>query len=559
VTPNEPTPNDNPNLVQTRDRLELTPIEQHTRQRSAFNLVRGLMVSDPAYCSKALPGGELLQLPAYDDFRLAPKPGEKSPFERNLASENTIDGLLAIEEKLMIQLERIEGLERALQKSGGKRTDLATHLETAGEELDALFDYTLRMVKAQDRPLETAAWSFRIFMEESRLAASPEKTQLVHVLNVKGDELADHPHFGRGHRFGPIKGLPRIQDDVYGLWVLDTKISAAGSAQTLGLKAYNHTAMAIMNVDAEGQIDERFYRDGRGDVARRQELEGRAANPETVARHQYAASPVTGRELRWLDNCVGELEGLERVVLCFSPLRVREATRYDQELGDVFVPSSYTYGGKVVFLSLVSRKYGIATPVAQLRKEPGVSTAAYVESRNPERRRRDNGPSLFDHNGSLDQIPEGIIAVIRMTGAESERAMKGYVDAFIGLHTARGKGPQYQVATELSYDYLRRIMTVLSRGIIGEPQDNAQQIRATIENLLQHNLMSQDAQDQRKPFNAISVELDDSSPDGEQARKEGGIRLVIRVKGRTAIPQVWINIVPERGMSATNASDEKRK
>jgi hypothetical protein len=209
VTSNDPTPNVDPNLVQIRDRTE-TPAEQHARQRSAYTVVRSLLASDPAYCTKALPGGELLQLPIHDDFRLAYNPGEKSPFERNLAGENTIDGLLAIEEKLMIQAERLEGLERALQKAGGKRTDLASHLESASEELDALFDHTLRLVKEQDRPLETAAWSFRVFMEESRLAASPEKAQLVHVLNVKGNDLADHPHFGKEHRFGPIKGLPRI-------------------------------------------------------------------------------------------------------------------------------------------------------------------------------------------------------------------------------------------------------------------------------------------------------------------------------------------------------------
>jgi hypothetical protein len=315
--------------------------------------------------------------------------------------------------------------------------------------------------------------------------------------------------------------------------------------------------MAILNVDAEGQIDPKFYRDCRGDSARRQELEAQGAKPETVARLQYAASPVTERELKWLDNTVGDLEGLDRVVLCFSPLRVREATRYEQALGDVFVPSSYTYGGKVAFLSLVSRKYGIATPVAQLKKELGASTGTYVESRTPERKGKDNGPSLFDHNGSLDKIPEGVVAVVRMTGAESEKEMKGYVDAFIGLHTARGKGAQFQVATELSYDYLRRIMTVLSRGIIGQPQSQALQIRATVESLLQHNLKSRDAEDKRKPFNAIRVELDQSSPEGKQAWAQGGIRLVITVKGRTAIPQVWIDIVPQRGNSTTNASDEK--
>src|SRR5262249_7380652 len=159
------TPNADSNLVQTQDHVELTPAEQHARLRTDYNLVRDLLVFDPAYCTKALPGGDLLQLPAHDDFRLASKPGEKSPFERSLASENTIDGLLAMEEKLMIQLERLDGLERALQKGGGKLTDLATYLETTSEELDALFDDTLRLVKEQDRPLETAAWSFRVFLE----------------------------------------------------------------------------------------------------------------------------------------------------------------------------------------------------------------------------------------------------------------------------------------------------------------------------------------------------------------------------------------------------------
>ncbi|MFO0820007.1 MAG: hypothetical protein U1A77_18805 [Pirellulales bacterium] len=556
MTPNDQ-PQTDPNLVQPKETPEPTPAELHAKKKSAFGVVRSLLLSVPAYCTKAIPGGDLLELPEHDDFRPATNPGEASLFEANLAGESTVDGLLTLEEKLMVQLERLEGLERALQKSGGKRVELASYLESATEDIDALFDQTMREVKAKDRELEKAAWSFRVFMEESRLAAAPEKAKLVHVLNARGDDLASHPHFGKKHRFGPIKGLPRIQDDVYGLWVLDTKVLNSGQASTIGLKAYNHTAMAILNADAEKAIPSKFYRDCRGDAARHQELLDLGATRDRAASLQYAASPVTERELKWLDNCVGEIEGLERVVLCFSPLRVREATRYEQALGDVFVPSSYTYGGKVVFLSLVSRKYGISTPVAQLKKELGVSTGSYVESRIPERARKDNGPSLFDHNGSLEQIPAGVVAVVRMTGAESEKEMKGYVDAFIGLHTARGKDAQFQVATELSYDYLRRIMTVLARGIIGQPQNQALMIRDTVESLLQQNLMSRDAEDRRKPFNAISVTLDDSSPEGQQAWAKGGIRLIIKVKGRTAIPDVWINIVPERDKSATNASDQK--
>ena len=509
----------------------------------AYQIARKLL-SAPAgkFCTKAEPGADLLELPQHDGF-------EQSRFSAKLGQTTSLDDLLELEERLMVQLERIDALERALGEGAGSASELEDRLGRTSEALDALFDDMMATVKKEDRDLERTVASLNTFLAESRIGTRPDLAKHVYVLNADPDDLASSPEFGSGEHFGPVTGLHQVHKNVYGLWVLGTRVASKDAAAAIGSKALAHTAMAVMNLDAESMIGPEFRRDSVGDAMREQNLKMSGYDAEQAQAEAGHPSPLTERDLAWVNDCVGDVEGLERSVLCFSPLRVREASRYEQELGDVTVPSSYAYGGKIAFVSMVSGEEGVATAVSQAKKKYAIQDYMVRQTR-----RGDNGPFLYDHEGHVDKIPQGVVAGISSTGSESEAAMQQTITHFTGLHTARGglERPEYQVSTSLAYDYLRRLMTVVARGRIGEPQANQEQIRSEVEELLQANLMSTD--DPRKPFTSIRVINDTESHEGQQAQAAGGIRLVVEVGAKTAIPKVWVEIRPNQD-GATGADE----
>lgn len=479
---------------------------------------------------------DLLEIPRYEDLDPRLDETNKTRFQHRLEATTSIEDLLALERSVMMQIERLEAAQRALADTKDA-TEIRSKASEMAAQADAVFDSIMADVKKKDRPIETQVQSFRAFLLESGVSVDPDKAQYIYVLNVDPKALPALSEFGEGENFGPIDGLRMIHQSVYGLWVLGTKARSSDEVASIGSKALQHTAVAVMNLDSEENVDRSKRRDPRGFRLRNPTVERGATQAEIEAADSQR-TPLKEKDIDWIDGVLSNKEGTERVVLCFSPVRVRKETYYEalNDLGDVTIPSSYIYGGKLFFVSMVSKKEGPATSVSRVDNRFGIGSYALVGSG------ADYGPFLYDFEGHTDSIEKRpVIAGMLSTGVASEQEMKRSIDHFSGQHTSAGKNLDNQIPVVLSYEYLRRIMTLVGRGIQGQPLANRAKIRDSVEALLQKNLMGTDA---RMPFESIRVDDDSSSSEAQELNKNGGIRLVVKAKAKKVIVDVAVAIMP---------------
>lgn len=434
----------------------------------------------------------------------------------------SVEELLLKEQEILEQIERIEVVQQALDRSEPSAMEFRNYLVAGSEDADAYFEVLLKKVKSEDRSLETAVRSFHAFLAESGIDSRDDLRSSVCVLNVDPEELLVDPDFGQHERFGGVDGLGEVHKNVYGLWVLGGHVESTGEVQNIGRKALQHTAMSVLNIETDSRIPEQKRRDVRG-------FQARLADGLSAV-EALAPTPLNESDVRYLQKVTGDVEGLERTVLCFSPLRVRRASRYDEQ-GDVTVPSSFAYGGKIAYCSMVSMEHGIATNPSMVKKAFQIGSYA-DDSDDPIYSKC----WLYDFEGHIDDV-EKYPAVFGMThtGAGSEQEMKQSLAHFGGVQTARGS--DYQVNTALAYDFLRRCLTVLGRAKVGEPTRNKEVIRKEVEDFLHRHFLADGKSGDRKPFTRISVEH--AVPEG---LPQGAIAFTVRVDAPTVIPELAVTI-----------------
>jgi hypothetical protein len=482
----------------------------------AAEIVEHVLPSDGLKLTKAVPGTNVLSLLPHSRF-------DDDRIEESIAEIRDFDRFLEVERDIMIQIEAMEAVRRALDASGGEVATLKNYLAEESAKMEAYFDAFMTEVKKKDRPLEEAVRAFHAFLTEARFKTDAQLSQ-IHVINGDPQDLLSNPYFGKNEHFGPIEGLRRVEN-MYFLLVLGMQVSEAGTAASVGDIALKHGGMAFLDAKVGTLRDLQPFRcDAIGKRSRLEAALRRGLTGLNLLVARDTRVPVPEKKVNAVaEPITGDVPGLEGSVICFAPIRVREASRYEEELGDVVIPSSYVLAGKIAHSLMASESDGFGTSPSGAKKKYEIGT----------------GPSLFDHEGEAANLPKGLVYILT-TSTPGERGNWVPVSHFDGLYTARGG--HFQIMTGLALQYLRRIMTLLCRVRIGEPQRKAEDIRREIEEVLQTNLMGND---DRYPFTRLSVVLDRNSAEGKRAWEAQGVRYLVKVAGKDAIANFWVQIMPE--------------
>ncbi|TKB82037.1 MAG: hypothetical protein E5W81_12280, partial [Mesorhizobium sp.] len=402
MAPKTPTPAVAPKVADPKVQPDVTAPVDSGQQ---FSIVKNFLAGDEV--TKATRGGDgaVLRLRPHEYFK-------KESLSRLIDQTNRPETLLGAEKDLMVQIERLEAVERAIS-AAGTAAELQSALERMEADAKAMFDHLMFEAKSKDREIETQVRSFQAFLLEAGTSLRAEAAEKVYVLNVTPEHLQENPQFGQAEKFGPIDGLGMVHTSVFGLWILGLNVRHADQAAGIGVKAEAHTALAVMNIDTDVFPEEK-RRDPRGAAARRKSREA-ATGGEAVAAAAMR-TPISRAELKMLDDCFLPKEGMEKVALCLSPVRVRAQSQYEDGLGDVFILPSYVVGGKLVNLGMVSKTQSTASSPFQL------DTQYQIGSYAVEGAKADYGPFLYDFEGiSVQDMP--VIAGAYKTGVGSAREM----------------------------------------------------------------------------------------------------------------------------------------
>jgi hypothetical protein len=510
-----------PQTEQKQDEVSLNPSSDPFK--TVWNLLANVSADRPTLATLGPP---FLRLPDHGEFKDA-------RFDAELNKARRVEDLLELERDLMVEVERIEAMERALHSStaNGAKLSLAkvaTIAKDLAEQSDALFDHLMTEVKAKDRELETAVQSFRTFLSEGNVSGSGQE-KFIYVLNYDPQKLAEDPAFGIGTDFGEITRDPEIERATFGLWVLGAKATTSDEIASIGQRAARHTALAVMNIDSEKLID------GGKRLDFRQETEGGATAAEQLALVQRR-NPLAEKDIAWMDRTLSKKEGSEAIVLGFSPIRIRKKSRYEEDQGDVTVPSSFAIGGKIFFVAMVSSKEGLTSSIS--RPEEGFEIGSYAVA--GDENRGDYGPFLYDVAAVAKELENRPIVTGIVSTVKREDQPWGPLAHFAGQHSAAGKQPENLISSILAYNLLQRIMIVLGREANSKPKENRAEIRSYIQQFLVQNL----ATGPRKMFTRIEVEDDRNSEEGQKVNALGGIHLIVRAEANVPISDVSISIMP---------------
>jgi len=468
-------------------------------------------------CTRALPSTTHLELEGVSFIEKMTDQYSDSDSKKN------IDKAIEDKQKLQVLKSRLE-LLKSLRDGTGETVgadDLKNKLKSIKIKSSEAFKKILKAIKKEDRELETTSWEWYAYLAEAKLNLNPELRKHCFILNADPSKLANSDQFGHGEKMGGISGIGEVHKNIYGLWVLGTELSTENTddSSPLGVKAKKHSALAITNIKLPKTLT---------DKRRDKKVEATLNSPLDLT---SPSTPVKKEDLKFVTGITGNIDGLERIALCLTPVRVRKQTKYDDG-EDITVKLSYIYGGKLTYVAMVSPNDGIATSVSRVEKRHAVG--GYALS---------NEPFLLDFEGHrefIEKLP--VIAGMYTTGTESDDDMQRSVKHFNGVYTAAGRHVNNQIPTILSYEFLRRIMMVVSRGIEGQPQINRARIRRDVEALLQKNLVGEHA---GKPFSSLKVVDDKISAEGISTNKKGGLRFKVNVTAKHVIPEVVVDILPD--------------
>ncbi|MEY9134994.1 hypothetical protein ABIE79_006461 [Bradyrhizobium diazoefficiens] len=496
------------------------------RAEQHFHGISQLLKGFPREISKAGIAGDsdLIRLPGYDSV-------SQQELVRQIEEATEVDALLRLERGLMLQIERLEALERGLS-AVTSAADLQKSIAEKRNDCSALFDALLQSVKLQDRELETQVRSLQAFLDEASVSEKPEVAKSIYVLNADPKDLLKNPRLSE--KFSPLNGIGEIHSTVFGLWVLGVKVRTSDQAASIGAPAAAHSALAIMNVDTS-RIPPEKRMDAVGERARSRLRKTSTASEHIAARAER--KPLETENVDWLDDLVpANREGMESVALCFSPVRVRAETRYDSQQGDLVIPSSFIAAGKLFKVAMVSKEESIGTSPFQLSTRYQLGSYALNAKGG-------YGPFLYDLDTKLDLFARWPLITGQVkTGHESAGQMKRSIAFLAGQNTARGLDNIYQIPSTLSYQYLKRVMAVLAAGMEGKPREFRSEIIRRTKAFLVENLVGAEP---TKPFSRIDVREDADSAEGRSVAAEGGIRLIIEAGGKGVISNVSVAIMPK--------------
>jgi hypothetical protein len=459
---------------------------------------------------------------------------EAEALRQKLEDLTSIDQLLELEHELMIQIERLEVVERMVEPAAdaaATRQQIRETLRLKEQQAQSMFTALLKTVKEADRDMEIQVRSFEAFLKEAKIEQKPGVGQYLFVLNADPNDLMRNPKLAE--RFPDLSGIGQVRTNVFGLWVLGLNVRLADQAAGIGVQAKVHSAVAVMNLDTRAIPEEK----------RLDALGARKRNPPSKRAEQIAAVraddvPVLAdSDLDWITDAIADKEGMEHAVLCFSPIRMREETVYDNDMGDIVIPSSYAVGGKLFYLSMVSAEEGIATSPFQASTAHRLGDYGVVKPRD-----ESYGPFLYNLETRLDAFKKWPIVSGQVRGGHESAAQFRNVLAFFGgQNTARGPEAKYQIASTLSYEYLRRVMSILAPGMEGKPQADKDRIIRKTQEFLVKNLAGTEAS---KPFLRIKVREDTESPEAQDLKRRGGLRLIVEPSGKVVISDVSVAIMP---------------
>ena len=175
---------------------------------NAYDLVAKLLSGSPPSITKvgmSSDAGETIRLRPHTYF-------EAEALRQKLEDLTSIDQLLELEHELMIQIERLEVVERMVEPAAdaaATRQQIRETLRLKEQQAQSMFTALLKTVKEADRDMEIQVRSFEAFLKEAKIEQKPGVGQYLFVLNADPNDLMRNPKLAE--RFPDLSGIGQVR------------------------------------------------------------------------------------------------------------------------------------------------------------------------------------------------------------------------------------------------------------------------------------------------------------------------------------------------------------